>query len=79
VVAVASGGAEDCDPITRQMLHDRGVPFWTTAEDGAVVVRSCDGVARVTGFRSGRSVQFKPSENPAADGVRREIEGRRDG
>ncbi|MHC4480816.1 MAG: ComEC/Rec2 family competence protein, partial [Planctomycetota bacterium] len=70
--AIVSGPEAHCDPRTRAILRERGVPLWITGRDGAIIVTFERGEASVRGFRSGRSLRFRPGAAAAA----REGEGR---
>ena len=67
-VAVVSGRVGDCDARTRRILAERGVPLFTTAEDGAVTLRLDGGQARVEGWASGRRVGFALDPRAPSEG-----------
>ena len=60
-IALASCGAEASGEV-REMLKDMGIPLWTTAEHGALIVEVGTGGLSVTGFRSGRRERLAPAE-----------------
>jgi competence protein ComEC len=60
VVAVVSGREEDCDPRTEALLAARGVPLWITGEEGAIILTMQGGRARLTGYATGRVLEFEP-------------------
>ncbi len=59
LAAVVSGGPEDCDERTRQLLDRRGVPLWTTSRDGAVIITRRGDRVRLRGYASGRQAVFR--------------------
>ncbi|MCD6416637.1 MAG: ComEC/Rec2 family competence protein [Planctomycetes bacterium] len=56
--ALVSGTDEDLDPRTRDLLHERGVPLWTTSLDGAIIVGLLGAKGTVLGYASGRRLEF---------------------
>jgi beta-lactamase superfamily II metal-dependent hydrolase len=64
-VAVASC-FEAIDQRTQRMLEELGVPLWTTARHGAVIITVEGGELLLSGFRSGRRVRLTPGDGHGA-------------
>jgi competence protein ComEC len=54
-IALLSGRPGDCDPRTRALLDELGVPLWITGVEGAIIITLDGGKLCVTGRLSGRS------------------------
>ena len=51
------------------MLQELGIPLWTTAEDGAIIIEVRGAELTVRGYNSGRSMTFELPETPAISDV----------
>ena len=60
-IAVASCEGKVDDRVS-QVLEELGVPLWTTAEHGAVIMKVGADELSVSGFRSGRRKRLKPAD-----------------
>jgi len=68
--AVASCGPDTDIRKTKQMLRELGIPLWTTAEDGAIIIEVRGAELTVRGYKSGRSMAFELPEGLTTSGVR---------
>ena len=60
-LALASSPAVEVAPMAEALPQERSIPLWITGTEGAIIITYQGGSAHVLGWKSGRTMDFRPA------------------